>query len=39
MLPDFSSAQFVGVDNYGDLCVLTEREQEKMKELWGELAI
>lgn len=39
MLPDFSSAQFVGVDNYGDLCVLTEREQEKIKELWGELAI
>ena len=30
---------FVGVENYGDLCVLTEREQEKMKDLWAELVI
>lgn len=40
-LPDFEEAVkcFVGVDNYGDLCVLTEREQEKMKDLWKELAV
>ena len=39
MLPDFTTDMFVGVDNYGDLCILTEREQEEIKELWGELAI
>lgn len=39
MLPDFTTDMFVGVENYGDLCILTEREQEEIKELWGELAI
>ena len=39
MLPDFTTDIFVGVENYGDLCILTEREQEEIKELWGELAI
>ena len=38
-LPDFSSSAFKGIDNYGELCVLTEREQEEIKELWEELAI
>ena len=38
-IPEFDGSIFKGVDNYGDLCVLTEREKEKMKELWGELAI
>lgn len=38
-LPEFDTTCFKGVDNYGDLCVLTEREQEEMKELWGELSI
>ena len=40
-LPDFQKAVeiFRGIENYGDLCVLTEREQEEIKELWGELAI
>ena len=40
-LPDFQEAVkvFRGVDNYGDLCVLTEREKEEIKELWGELAV
>lgn len=40
-IPDFREAVkcFRGVDNYGDLCVLTEREQEEMKELWAELVI
>lgn len=39
MLPDFTTDMFVGVENYGDLCILTEREQEEIKELWGELVI
>jgi hypothetical protein len=38
-LPEFDTTCFKGVDNYGELCVLTEREQEEMKELWGELSI
>lgn len=40
-IPDFKEAAkcFRGVDNYGELCVLTEQEQEEMKELWKELAV
>ena len=38
-LPDFDSSIFKEVDNYGELCVLTEREYEKMKGLWEELAL
>lgn len=40
-LPEFEDAVkcFVGIENYGDLCVLTEREQEEMKEFWAELII
>lgn len=38
-LPEFDTTCFKGVENYGDLCVLTEREQDEMKELWGELAV
>ena len=38
-LPEFDTTCFKGIDNYGDLCVLTEREQEEMKELWKELAV
>lgn len=40
-LPAFEDAVkcFVGVENYGDLCMLTDREQEKMKDLWKELAV
>ena len=40
-LPDFQEAVklFRGIDNYGDLCVLTEREKDEIKELWGELAV
>ena len=38
-LPEFDTTCFKGIDNYGDLCALTEREQEEMKELWGELSI
>ena len=40
-IPDFKEAVkcFRGVDNYGDLCVLTEQEREEIKELWAELVI
>lgn len=40
-IPDFKEAVkcFRGVDNYGDLCVLTEQEREAIKELWRELAV
>ena len=40
-LPDFTIATeiFRDVDNYGNLCILTDYEIEEIKELWGELAI
>ena len=40
-LPNFEKAVeiFRGISNYGNLCILTERETEEIKELWGELAI
>lgn len=38
-LPEFNTTCFKGIENYGDLCVLTEREQKEMKELWGELSV
>lgn len=33
------NAQFRGVDNYGDLCVLTDEEKEEMKKLWEEMSL
>lgn len=38
-IPEFDSSIFRGIDNYGELCVLTEREKEELKDLWGELAV
>ena len=40
-LPDFQEAVkiFRDIDNYGNLCILTEFEENEIKELWGELAI
>lgn len=40
-LPDFKEAVkcFRGVDNYGELCVLTDQEREEIRELWKELAV
>jgi hypothetical protein len=38
-LPKFDMSVFKDVDNYGDLCVLTERELDEVKELWEELAV
>jgi len=38
-LPEFDTTCFKGINNYGDLCVLAEHEQDEMKELWKELAV
>ena len=38
-LPEFSTDIFKGVDNWGDLCVLSNEEKEEMKELWEELIV
>lgn len=40
-LPDFHEAVsiFYGIDNYGNLCVLTNHEREEIKELWEELSL
>lgn len=40
-LPNFFEVAplFRGVENYGDLCVLSEKEKEQIKSLWEELAI
>ena len=41
-LPDFFeqvSEKFNGVENYGDLCILSDEEKEEMKVLWGEIAV
>ena len=40
-LPDFTRAADLikGIDNYGNLCMLTQREQEEIKNLWTELVI
>lgn len=38
-LPEFDTTYFKGIDNYGDLCVLTEHEKEEMIDLWRELAV
>lgn len=40
-LPDFQKAVeiFRGVQNYGNLCILTDFEKEEIKELWKELVV
>ena len=38
-IPEFDGSVFKNIDNYGELCVLTEQEKEEMKELWRELAV
>lgn len=38
-LPEFTTDVFMGIENYGDLCVLSEKEVKEIEELWGELAI
>ena len=40
-LPNFFEVAplFRGIENYGDLCVLSEEEKNEMKSLWEELAV
>ena len=40
-LPDFQKVSeiFRGIDNYGNLCVLTDYEREEIKKLWEEIAV
>lgn len=38
-LPEFAIETFNGVDNWGDLCLLSQNEQEGIKKLWDELLI
>ena len=38
-LPDFNFDSFKGVDNWGDLCVLSKKEKEEVEQLWEELLV
>lgn len=38
-LPEFSTEIFEGIENYGDLCVLSGEENEEIKELWKEMQV
>lgn len=38
-MPDFSTEMFEGIENWGDLCILTESEEKGVRELWEELSI
>ena len=38
-LPEFATDLFCGVDNWGDLCRLSESEKEEIVVLWDEMLI
>ena len=38
-LPEFSTDMFEYVENYGDLCVLSDGELEEIVELWREIVL
>lgn len=38
-MPEFSTAPFTGVEDYGDLCVMSDEEYEEIKQLWTELPL
>ena len=38
-MPEFSTERFEGLENWGELCVMTEQEEAGIKELWKELAL
>ena len=38
-LPKFDSSKFENLDNFGELCVLSEEEKLEIKELWKEILI
>lgn len=39
MMPEFNSNLFRGVEDFGVLCVLSEEEENEIRELWKELAV
>lgn len=38
-LPEFSTEMFEGVDNYGELCALSDEERVEIVGLWRELVV
>lgn len=38
-VPEFSTAIFEGVENLGELCVLSEDERAEIVDLWEEFAV
>lgn len=38
-LPEFATDMFSGIDNWGDLCILSKNEEEEITKLWDELNI
>ena len=38
-LPKFSAEKFEGIDNFGDLCLLSTEEVDEIRELWNELEV
>ena len=38
-MPEFSTEMFEGIENYGDLCVLSEKEKIEIVDLWKEIVI
>ena len=38
-LPEFSTERFEGVDNYGEICALSDEERLEIVDLWKELTI
>lgn len=38
-MPEFTGRAFDGIENYGDLCVLTDREKKEIEGLWKELSV
>lgn len=37
--PDFNIDKFKDLDNYGELCVLSDEEYEEIKQLWEEIPV
>ena len=38
-LPQYNVDLFKGIENWGELCVLSDKEREDIKELWKEIVI
>lgn len=38
-VPEVDLSQFEGLENWGDLCVLSDKEKQDMIELWKELPV